>query len=249
MTDTNETIYGIRYGLCSDGFFLKQTFSRLSDVINFINNEERKGNEQLVKIQLLSQNEIEQIKILKDGGLITGTAKDIKKGLKEFREKHKDKNYNEYVNMYNENKKETIESDEISQCPKCKCITDTINNKETFEIKDLRIGQQGTYKQFLGNSIDDGRRLLFISFDNDYCAVVTDTEWHSKKEGNLRQLKVTDLFISKQLHDTEIRQLIAEKDMIIDINREKDNKIKELQAEIRLLKENKEWDFKTIKRS
>jgi len=33
MTDTNETIYDIRYGLCSDGFFLKQTFSELSDVI------------------------------------------------------------------------------------------------------------------------------------------------------------------------------------------------------------------------
>ena len=70
--------------------------------------------------------------MIKEKGM-TGTAKDIKKGLKEFREKHKDKNYNEYVNMYNENKKETIESDEISQCPKCKCITDTINNKETFE--------------------------------------------------------------------------------------------------------------------
>jgi len=90
-------------------------------------------------------------------------------------------------------------------------------NKETFEIKDLKIGQQGTYKQFLGNSIDDGRRLLFISFDNDYCAVVTDTEWHSKKEGNLRQLKVTDLFISKQLHDTEIQKIKDECDKFVKL--------------------------------
>jgi predicted RNase H-like nuclease (RuvC/YqgF family) len=42
--------------------------------------------------------------------LENANAKDIKKGLKEFREKHKDKNYNKYVNMYDENKKETFES-------------------------------------------------------------------------------------------------------------------------------------------
>ena len=107
----------------------------------------------------------------------------------------------------------------------------TNNNKETFEIKDLKIGQQGTYKQFLGNSIDDGRRLLFISFDNDYCAVVTDTEWHSKKEGNLRQLKVTDLFISKQLHDTEIKEKDKEIERQKEINKKFYIKCKELQAE------------------
>ena len=99
------------------------------------------------------------------------------------------------------------------------------SNKETFEIKDLKIGQQGTYKQFLGNSIDDGRRLLFISFDNDYCAVVTDTEWHSKKEGNLRQLKVTDLFISKQLHDTEIKDLQGAYDIALNEMNMKDKEI------------------------
>jgi hypothetical protein len=107
---------------------------------------------------------------------MTGTAKDIKKGLKEFREKHKDKNYNEYVNMYNENKKETIESDEISQGPKCKCITDTINNKETFESKITK------YLETLKNQ---------SKIKLDYRTVELDT------------MDVEEL---KQLHDQEIKE-------------------------------------------
>lgn len=86
-------------------------------------------------------------------------------------------------------------------------MTDTNETKqeEIFEIKDLKIGQTGKYNQFRGNSIDDGRRLLFISFDNEYCCVVTDTEWNTIKFGDFRKLKVTDLFISKQLHDKSIK--------------------------------------------
>jgi hypothetical protein len=97
-------------------------------------------------------------------------AKDIKKGLKEFREKHKDKNYNEYVNMYNENKKETFES---------------YWNKNFKEYDD-----------------NNDEQMFNLTFRE------------------LKQLK--------QLHDQEIK--------------EKDNKIKELQAEITNLKDtNKYW--------
>jgi len=105
-------------------------------------------------------------------------------------------------------------------------MTDTNETKqeEIFEIKDLKIGQTGKYNQFRGNSIDDGRRLLFISFDNEYCCVVTDTEWNTIKFGDFRKLKVTDLFISKQLHE---KFLVEQAQLTLKI-REKDKEIERL---------------------
>jgi hypothetical protein len=102
---------------------------------------------------------------------------------------------------------------------------------------------------------DENKKETFESYWNK-----NFKEYDDNNDEQMFNLTFRELKQLKQLHDTEINTLTERNEHLTEVNKELESQLnldydervkkqlKEKDQEIKFLKENKDWDFKTIKR-
>jgi hypothetical protein len=169
------------------------------------------------------------------------------KDLKEFREQHKDKTYDEYINMYNDKKKETFES--------------IYEDKVMIELNNT-LSKMGYTEDTSLNSIPITIEQLYQLIKLNYISNQLHSTEIEEKQLEINQLKASCQYKELKERDKEITELKREKEdlgndcyfkyekMVQEKDKEIEdikmfrqimsdklqNQIKELQAEIQDLK-------------